>query len=632
MLWLSLASVLRFPILFLLLFLLISFWAPRTPLLRGIFEVQPKHLWKVAGSALMAAASIVVCFWMIVANGPQRFGIPVLLAAAPPIGWLFGASLALAAPSLFRVWKVSTASASLKALSMAGGIVAIVLAAWFPLHKVDWVYAQIDFLVPLIGWIGPGYLDPQGRPGVEHIFGFGWVLLTFLFYIALGVSHWLLLATGTRKAGEISTLATLFLLLSLGVSILSGITFLLDYWRVPTLTFLFAIVAALALFRSTDHTFKATPKPIEPLSPFDTLTASGHQDVVLVAAAGGGIHLAAWTAKVLTELSRLPGFAERVRLVSSVSGGSVGSLYWLQTRFEGADRPEDVMKAATRSSLDSVAWGLLYADFIRLLLPILPDSFDRGWALERAWERDWHFPEHLSDWRQKVRSGQMPAVLFNTTAVQTGEQITVPTTDLNPIRPGVTVRRTFYEIHPNIDLSPLTAARLSATFPFVSPAARASRGEIVHFVDGGYFDNFGTAGLTQWLRDAVPAKDSPVKRILVVSITGCKPSPQAARCKPPIWSFQFHAPLETLLNVRNASQRTRRDIEQKLIMEAMLKSRGVEVRFVDFANPVTDAPLSWHLLPKEIKDIGKAWEDSAASRDEVAAFLTPPIYATAGQS
>ncbi len=91
--WLSLASVLRFPVLFLILLLLLSFWAPRTPLLRGIFDVQPRHAWKVAGAAVMAAASIVVSLWVIVANGPQRFGVPVLFSATPPIGWLFLTSL-----------------------------------------------------------------------------------------------------------------------------------------------------------------------------------------------------------------------------------------------------------------------------------------------------------------------------------------------------------------------------------------------------------------------------------------------------------------------------------------------------------------------------------------------------------
>ena len=158
--------------------------------------------------------------------------------------------------------------------------------------------------------------------------------------------------------------------------------------------------------------------------------------------------------------------------------------------------------------------------------------------------------------------------------------------------------------------------------PRDSSSARADRGEIAHFVDGGYFDNFGTASLTQWLRDAVPVKDSPVRRILVVCITGARPSAEAARCNPPIWSFQFHAPLEALLNVRNASQRTRRDIEQKLITEAMLKSRGVEVEFVDFANPTTDAPLSWHLLPPEIRAIDDVWTAMAGERDKVGRFLT----------
>lgn len=222
----------------------------------------------------------------------------------------------------------------------------------------------------------------------------------------------------------------------------------------------------------------------------------------------------------------------------------------------------------------------------------------------------------------------MPAVLFNTTAVETGESITFPTTDLDARPENLDVRRTFYEVHPGRDVSPMTAARLSATFPLVTPAARAESGETLHFVDGGYFDNFGTASLAQWLRDAVPADGSGrVKRILIINITGCIPSKAEAdeaagrRNSNASYLFQGYAPMEAMLEVRNASQRTTRHVELKLLAEAMA-GRGVTmVNPVEFAFPSSDAPLSWHLTANEIEALNEAWEKMKGPRQEVARFL-----------
>jgi hypothetical protein len=57
-----------------------------------------------------------------------------------------------------------------------------------------------------------------------------------------------------------------------------------------------------------------------------------------------------------------------------------------------------------------------------------------------------------------------------------------------------------------IDLPLATAAQLSATFPYVSSAARAPQSvncNSVHFVDGGYYDNDGTASALEFLRYAL---------------------------------------------------------------------------------------------------------------------------------
>src|SRR5262249_27402625 len=53
------------------------------------------------------------------------------------------------------------------------------------------------------------------------------------------------------------------------------------------------------------------------------------------------------------------------------------------------------------------------------------------------------------------------------------------------------------------DLRAATAARLSASFPYVSPAARSHLGDpdsaLAHVVDGGYYDNYGVTSLVEWL-------------------------------------------------------------------------------------------------------------------------------------
>lgn len=626
---LSWISALRFPILFGVLMLVIGIWAPRTPLLRGTFDVPARRIWGVVLCGLAAAASVVVSGWVIVMGAPARLHT-VRWASDTETPMLAQAVIAavLILPTLYRVWRMSSASLGAKALQFLAPIAAVGLTGIYLDRLLDHFTALTrHFSVPF-AWIGPGYIDDQNRPEMAHIYCACWMLFTLLIYFGMGFWRLFALKRAQTFKAQVPTLSVFFILISFLVSALSELSFTLDYWHVPTLGLLAGTIGVVALFRSSDHTFAVTAVDVPAVKPVDALEAGGNEDVILVAASGGGIHLAGWTAKVLGELSRMEGFARRVRLVSSVSGGSNGSLYWLQSVYEGHVDPEKVFQAATRSSLDSVAWGLLYADLFRALIPVVPNNLDRGWALERAWMRDWKFPEHLSQWRRAVVEGRMPAVLFNTTAVETGEGITFPTTDLDPRPASLDVRRTFYEVHPGQDVSAVTAARLSATFPFVTPAARADNGETLHFADGGYFDNFGTASLAQWLRDAVPADGKgTVNRILIINITGCIPSKEEAdhaaskRNKNASYLFQGYAPIQTMLEVRNASQRTTRHVELKLLQEAMAQ-RGVTVlNPVEFAFPSSDAPLSWHLTAKEIAGLDEAWEEMKDQRDVVARYV-----------
>ena len=149
------------------------------------------------------------------------------------------------------------------------------------------------------------------------------------------------------------------------------------------------------------------------------------------------------------------------------------------------------MEAAERPSLDDIAWALVYPDLSRILLPYLKTEkdklIDRGWALEEGWRSRGPITANLSEWRQGVQEGWRPAVIFNATLVESGEPLLLATTNIlqkNQIEGPQ--RKTFAQLFPNNDIPVVTAVRLAATFPFVTPAARAiADGPQYHVVDGG---------------------------------------------------------------------------------------------------------------------------------------------------
>ena len=109
--------------------------------------------------------------------------------------------------------------------------------------------------------------------------------------------------------------------------------------------------------------------------------------------------------------------------------------------------------------------------------------------------------------------------MFNATSMTTGERVifgtTVPTEPLRGaesfLQSAVVEKKVTGQkesrapeykaetVVPDIDVA--TAARLSATFPLVSPAARCSdcKDPEQYVVDGGYIDNSGVESMAEWL-------------------------------------------------------------------------------------------------------------------------------------
>ena len=171
----------------------------------------------------------------------------------------------------------------------------------------------------------------------------------------------------------------------------------------------------------------------------------------------------------------------------------MGTMHYLD-RFGEKGYPEEdqldrIFDSATKDSLDATGWGLAYPDLWRLMgWPFLARKLeDRGTAIETDWKQVMEHPRiTLSGWRKRILDGAIPTPVFNATLVEDGRRFLL--SPMSFVSASTSDRRTctdFNGHHPEYDIDATTAARLSATFPYVSPICRNDKGEeIFHVADG----------------------------------------------------------------------------------------------------------------------------------------------------
>jgi len=406
---------------------------------------------------------------------------------------------------------------------------------------------------------------------------------------------------------------------------LSAAAFFLDAGHIPLLLVIFLVGLATAQSPRADHYYELMERVSDAAAPdpATTILATGQRRVIVVAANGGGVQSAAWTAQVLYGLQQELGsrFERALRMISSISGGSVGAaffLHWLVN--PKACRPDH---AAAASSLDEVAWGLAFPDFLKDLAPwIFGGIIGRGRALQIAWRANsshnqevaGQLDQPLSSWNEKVAAGNMPAIMMNATIVESGERLLLTTTGMGKGSNVGRARVDATELHTvngkQLDVGVLTAARLSASFTYVLPASRAKApGKQPHIVDGGYYDNYGMATLADWLDEALTGTMGHIDSVMVIQIRGTKLAEDLTALrheKAHGWFYQIVAPVLALVAIRGAAQVAHNNIEFDLLKEKWAGSVRIEPLTIEF--PEEQAPLSWHLTPSEIARIGASWE------------------------
>ena len=633
----------------------IAFFTGAKTMISGLYDLTPGAMLVLTWLSFMAAWTLLLTSWLILLYGPVRLRCAPLFDVldTPPLRWFAWLTLVAAPNIVAAILHSSRASMQslprLLAWTLAGFLAAVALL--FVVRgvvralrgRIAGPAARVASWLAANPSIGAGYIRRRAD-GVHFLPGHGVAAVLAIAATLLWAGIGAVAFGGDIGYPEwVPTLAYVVLLLLMLCAVLPGITFFFDKYRVPVLLPIAVVPLLTSLYPGTDHFYSLRDaETIAAPGPAEALAAGGRDRAIVVAVNGGGIQAAAWAAHVLTGLEERcrrecgASFADAVRLLSTVSGGSVGTMYFANeydpaSGFNTGADLEAIRGAARASSLHAVGWGLLYWDVRRMYLPFGLGLYDdRGLALERSWMRGGQFAVPLSRWRAGVADGRRPAVIFNATSTDTGTRFLFSTTAVRE-KPG---QSDFHSSYGGKDVFVSTAVRLSATFPYVIPAARAHAGSIwdnePHMVDGGYYDAYGVSSLVDWLNAALEeGAAATVRSVLVIEIRGDRRAPVEENSGTPRdkdratgeswrgWSYQLYAPLGAMLAVRKAGQIAHNETELDLLIKRWaLASPRVEIRRAVFEYPETRTPLSWHLTRTEQDAIRTHWNQHVRnSRD-----------------
>jgi hypothetical protein len=284
------------------------------------------------------------------------------------------------------------------------------------------------------------------------------------------------------------------------------------------------------------------------------------EPLVLVAAAGGGIRAAWWSAHALSLLAATPCGRHAVFAVSSVSGSSLGAAVMATTPDPGPAMSRIAGPDALAAAID----GLLLRDMLagttglNLTAAQMPPGRnfpDRAALMESAWEAEdpaltkpFPLSHPVLPWR----------LVFNATAVRTGCRALIADRPIGPALPSVAPSLTCtpgsaapaadsYDLFAALPclkgIDTATAALLGARFPYITPSGVVngcgplSGTPVEQYVDGGYADSSGLSTLA----DLAPALMTAVRQYDTRAVTST-PTGQPVTVVVPVTTYLGNSP------------------------------------------------------------------------------------------
>lgn len=343
---------------------------------------------------------------------------------------------------------------------------------------------------------------------------------------------------------------------------------------------------------------------------------------------GGGLRSAMWTMHSVSQANQAVDgqLWQNLLMISGSSGGMIGGAYlrefYYRQAFEESTLPIDsAIMDIVKDKLNPVASTAVLNDMFFRFKTFEYEGHeyvqDRALAFERKLNRDtrgW-LNKSLWDYHDLELSAKMPMLVLAPTISDDGRKLIIssqPATYLchnsepYQINENIEFSR-FFEAQDAQNLNFISALRMSATFPYVFPAANLPTEPSIEILDAGIRDNYGMSNTVKYIfffRKWLAANTS---KIIIIQVRDQeKFIDLESTDRPSLWeeiTQPFGTFYKTILDIQDYQM----DDQLRLAQEWYEGDMEV-VEFVLNRSEKNPISLSWHLTEKEKQRIWNASE------------------------
>ena len=358
------------------------------------------------------------------------------------------------------------------------------------------------------------------------------------------------------------------------------------------------------------------------------------QKMVFLCVSGGGQRAALWAVNaMLSADSALNGtLMDQTMLITGASGGVIGAAYYREMfrrnpNIAFSENKHELLENIGKDNLNPVIFGLLVNDlFFKMRTHEYAGrsySIDRGYVFEQNLNKNLGYTmgHQIRDYFDDEKASNIPTLIMSPTIANDGRKLYISSQPIsfmavssqilknsNPKIRGVDFQGLFKASEPG-QLSFLSALRMSASFPYITPNISLPANPRVEIMDTGISDNFGVSDAVIFVDVFKDWIEENTGGIVFLVVRDTKSNAPVEKRPNPSVIDRLTYPIASVYNNLTNMQ----DINNDARLEQMrLWFKGefdvVEIAYDSFekkgsASDVERASLSWHLTTKEKQHI-----------------------------
>ena len=359
--------------------------------------------------------------------------------------------------------------------------------------------------------------------------------------------------------------------------------------------------------------------------------------MLLVCASGGGQRSALWTFNVLQSVDSITKgkFTKHTQLITGASGGIIGAAYFRELKLQQVKANLDPYKKEYisnigRDNLNPIIFSLLVNDiFIRYQrFNYRGQSYlkDRGYSFEEQLNKNTGkiLDKSLLSYQKPEFESEIPMLIISPTILNDGRKLFISPQHVsymnsrnsnkkrysNKLAEGIDFRHFFQKQNAD-SLRFLSALRMNASFPYITPNISLPSEPPLEIMDAGITDNFGIADALRFMyafREWIAENTSGV---VIVSIRDSEKEIEIESRKNQSFIEKVITPIQSVYDNYSNLQSVANDSN----IEYAKSWFGNELDVVTFQyiptyNPETQSPndvkrasLNWRLTSKEKQNV-----------------------------